>query len=127
MTVMMEEAELLPTDALGRVKMPAGKRELILDKFEASGLSAAQFAEHLGVKYPTFATWVQKRKKARGQYPEKTEVSAKLSLVEAVVESRASAPAVKVKLAGGIELEVNELGQVALAVELVNALRAGGC
>ena len=69
-TITMTEAvELLSSDVLGRVKTPAVKREAILDEFERSGMTALAFAEHIGVKYPTFATWVQKRKKRRGDYP----------------------------------------------------------
>ena len=62
-------AELEPskTDALGRVKVPPGKHEAILYAFEKSGMSGQAFTEYIGVKYPIFATWVQKRKKVRGE------------------------------------------------------------
>lgn len=42
---------------------PPEQRKAILDEFERSGLPAAQFAARVGVKYQTFATWVQKRRK----------------------------------------------------------------
>src|SRR5207249_1176328 len=59
---------ILKTDVLGRVKTPAGRREQLLDEFERSGLSGAKYAELVGVKYQTFATWAQKRRRARGTY-----------------------------------------------------------
>lgn len=58
-------AALLKTDVLGRVKTPAARREQLLDEFEHSGDSGQQFAELVGVKYQTFATWVQQRKRLR--------------------------------------------------------------
>jgi len=62
----MEPADrVLKQDARGRVWTPPEQREAVLDEFEKSGLPAVQFATHLGVKYPTFASWVQKRRKAR--------------------------------------------------------------
>jgi DNA-binding transcriptional regulator YiaG len=64
MTNMIEagEAEILKTDKLRRVKTPAARRESLLDEFERSGLSGQEFATLAGIKYQTFATWVQKRR-----------------------------------------------------------------
>lgn len=145
---MTEEVQLLASDVLGRVKTPAAKREAILDEFERGGMTAMAFAEHIGVKYPTFATWVQKRKKERGQYsgdvgrkrvpeagerdePDVRDFEASvrrsaraLSLVEAVVERASAGAPVRVKVGDGVEVVVTELGQVPLVVELVRALRA---
>lgn len=61
---------ILRTDVLGRVQTPADLREAILDEFEKSGLSGTKFARARGIKYPTFATWIQERRKVRGQYPD---------------------------------------------------------
>jgi hypothetical protein len=56
---------LLKTDALGRVRTPAARRERLLDEFERSGMSGVKFAAFVGVKYQTFATWAQQRKRRR--------------------------------------------------------------
>jgi hypothetical protein len=64
--------QILRTDVLGRVRTPPDLREVLLDEFEQSALSGAQFAKTRGLKYQTFATWVQKRKKACGEYPAAT-------------------------------------------------------
>ena len=55
----------MTTDARGRVRVPVERREALLDEFERSGLSGVKFAQMVGVKYSTFALWVQKRRKAR--------------------------------------------------------------
>ena len=61
-----EETLILKTDVLGRVSMPADRREAILDAFEQSDMSGQAFAKQIGVKYPTFASWMQKRRRLRG-------------------------------------------------------------
>ena len=45
--------------------MPPQRREELLLEFERSGLPATKFAQLAGVRYQTFATWVQKHKKRR--------------------------------------------------------------
>jgi hypothetical protein len=57
---------VLKQDVLGRVKTPKAHREELLDEYERSGLPGLKFAELAGIKYPTFATWAQKRQRQRG-------------------------------------------------------------
>ena len=64
--------------------MPAERRELLLDEFEKSGVSAAKFARLVGIKYATFAGWVLKRRKERGSV-EKTRSSLPASAAAPVV------------------------------------------
>ena len=56
---------ILKTDSRERVRTPAHRREALLDEFEKSGLSGAQFAALSGIKYQTFANWVQQRRRKR--------------------------------------------------------------
>lgn len=53
------DAVILKTDALGQVRTPAARRERLLDESERSGMSGLAFAEFVGIKCQTFATWVQ--------------------------------------------------------------------
>lgn len=136
--IIAAELELLKTDALGRVKVPPNKRETILDAFEQSGMSGSAFASHIGVKYQTFATWVQKRRGERGEYPvlkqsggkvkaKKRKRSSSVSLVEAVLEAPVSNDAsvgLELEAPGGIKLRVSRREDIALAVELLRALKA---
>jgi hypothetical protein len=39
---------------------------MLLDEWERSGGSAAQFADYVGIRYSTFANWIQKRRKQAG-------------------------------------------------------------
>ena len=81
--------KFLRRDALGRVRTPRAKREEILDEFERSGMSGAQFAELAGIKYPTLANWVQRRRRERGKSGRqpRTKPSRSVRFLEAVVEN----------------------------------------
>src|SRR5690348_11063090 len=59
---------VLKQDVLGRVRTPKARREQLLDEFERSGLPGLKFAELAGIKYQTFATWAQTRRRQRGDY-----------------------------------------------------------
>ena len=59
---------VLKQDVLGRVKTPKARREQLLDEFERSGLPGLKFAELVGIKYQTFATWAQRWRRQRGDY-----------------------------------------------------------
>jgi len=115
-TSTTEELEILKTDVLGRVRMPREKRELILERFEGSGMSGQAFAEYIGVKYTTFASWVQKRRREQGTYGEAGRLKAPLALVEAVMEPAPEAGGIlKIETRGGHRVEVSGREQIALA------------
>src|SRR5271170_4392738 len=80
---------ILKQDVLGRVKTPKARREQLLDEFERSGLPGQKFAELAGIKYQTFATWAQKRRRECGDYAAGKVKAAKPSVqwLEAVVAS----------------------------------------
>jgi hypothetical protein len=42
---------------------------MLLDEWERSGGSAAQFADYVGIKYSTLANWIQNRRKQAGLKP----------------------------------------------------------
>jgi hypothetical protein len=60
--------DILKTDVLGRITVGSAQREAILDAFEASGMTGQAFALHHGIKIQTFASWIQKRRRRRGDY-----------------------------------------------------------
>ncbi len=57
--------EILKQDGIGRVRTPRALQEAILQEYDRSGMSGQQFAQLHGIKYQTFATWVQKRRKRK--------------------------------------------------------------
>lgn len=137
--------QVLKRDALGRVKSDEAQREAILDEFERSGLSGVKFSALVGIKYATFASWVQRRRRQRAGHDRKGRggkpvvgralAVRRLGWVEAKVERRAPMPAagaaLRVALPGGAVLEIADQTQAALAAGLLRALQprggAGSC
>ena len=118
--------EVLKSDALGRVRTPRARREALVEEFEKSGVSAKKFAALVGVNYQTFASWVQARRKARGQEP---SAVGPVRLWEAVVEGDgceprelAGAPGLWIELPGGSRMSVVSALQLQMAAELVSLL-----
>ena len=85
-------------DRRGRVNWPRERREQLLDEYEKSGLSQAAFARREGVRYPTFAHWVQERR--RGALGETGRVVPRF--VEVGVPTTSSSPELSVTLPGGL-------------------------
>lgn len=124
---MTEADQILKVDAVGRVWTPRGRREEVLAEFERSGMPASEFARHIGVKYSTFANWVQKHRQQRCSDVVGVEAPA-LKWVEAKVEANDSAapqPLV-IHLAAGMRMEVGDVGQAKLAAEVLRRLVGGG-
>ena len=132
---MIKEATILKRDSLGRVRVPHAKREEMLDAFERSGMSARAFAHSHGVKKMTFASWVQKRRRARGDY-EKEETRRKLRMPKAsktsqlqegmsLLEVEVSAPSsssLEVMLPNGAKVLLSEERQIPLLKTLLREL-----
>ena len=121
--------ELLKSDVMGRVRTSPERRELLLDEFERSGLTGPKFAAMVGVKYQTFASWIQKRRKARGTYRQ-VEVSAPVPSVppslqwfEAVAPPEvAEGKGLRLDLPGGASVKIADGGQAVLAARLLREL-----
>jgi transposase-like protein len=65
MTPTKVPSEILATDTRGRVRVSRERREELLNEFEQSGMTGAQFARTIGLKYQTFAFWRQQRQKRK--------------------------------------------------------------
>ncbi len=109
-------------DTKGRVRTSKEQRCGILAVFERSGVSAAEFAKQNGIKYSTFAGWLQRhrRTKPKGQPPI-------MRLLEAVVEQTegsAVSPVsmVVLRLRGGAQIELADPKQIPLVTALLRAL-----
>ena len=121
---------VLKQDVLGRVRTPKARREQLLDEFERSGLPGLKFAELAGIKYQTFATWAQKRRRKRGDYAAGKITAAKKSVqwLEAVMAPppgagvKAGGLSLVLHLPGGVRVELSDVKQVELAAALVRAL-----
>lgn len=122
---------ILKTDTRGRVRTPAQRREALLEEFEKSGLSGAKFAALSGIKYQTFANWVQqRRRKGQAGALASAKGSAKsesVSWLEAVIEQAGdpvepNRSSLTLHLPGGVRAQLDSARAVALAAALVRAL-----
>ncbi len=120
------ERILVQTDARGRLRVSKEQRNLVLTKFEQSGMSSAKFAAAMGIKYSTLAGWLQRYRRP------KPRVAAKgLHLVEAVITGQrvkqpASETGVILHLPGSVRMELSSAGQVPLAAALLESLQKRG-
>lgn len=111
---------VIRSDRRGRMLVSPPQREALLDEFERSGVSAMAFCKRHGLVYPTFASWVQKR---RGR-----PAPGAPAFAEVVVEPRRDAPAacgnaaLRITLPGGALIEMTSHDQLPLVVELLRAL-----
>ena len=130
MTSTNGEAEILKQDARGRVRVSVERREALLDEFEKGVLSGAKFARLAGIKYATFANWVQQRRKKRAAGGEETKTegaraSGPIRLFEAVREGEVGGEPLTaghglcVELPGGSRILVGSPVQLQMAAELV--------
>jgi alpha-beta hydrolase superfamily lysophospholipase len=130
-----EETDILKRDALGRVTLKREKREALMEQFERSGLKGVAFARLAGINYGTFASWVQHRRHARGEYGSKARTEAVLAaprqvqLLQVASAREPSTPTsatagLDVLLPGGGSLRITDAAQVPLVVSLIQALRA---
>jgi len=103
---MKEESDILKTDVLGRVTIPKAKREEMLNTFERSSMSGVQFARTHGIAVTTFASWIQKRRRARGDY-DNVETRRKLRMPE---NTKTKEPSVSKQSVTLIEVEMNSTG-----------------
>lgn len=122
MTSTTNATEILKTDGRGRVRIPRERQEALLDEFERSGLSGAKFAGFCGVKYPSFAGWVLRRKKQRTAGAATGGNSGAVQWLEAVVGGSTPGGALTLHLPGGARMEITHRTQLPLAAELLRML-----
>src|SRR5438132_1288696 len=134
MTFASEESgQILSQDAQGRVLVSRERREVLLEEYDRSGMSAVKFAQYVGIKYSTLAYWLQSRRRHRQR--EKLLVKAGADTepgksnggwIEAVVENasgpRVPAGALRIYFAGGAYCQISSAGEAALAAELLGRL-----
>lgn len=127
----MEEngsVELLRVDAKGRVRVSRERREGLLAEYDRGGMSAKGFAEWAGIKYATFAWWLQERRRARERSGGGVDATT-VQWLEAEVAREArseTVPNLKIELGCGARMEVADRHGAALAAEVLRQLGAGG-
>jgi len=128
--VMESGSEILKVDEVGRVRTPPERREAMLAEYERSGMTGAQFARFVGVRYSTLMYWLQKRRKEAGQSEQMVRPRQDHpGWLEARVEGEVpKSENVVVEMGGGVRMLVGNRAQAALAGELLRAMGLGrGC
>jgi hypothetical protein len=136
------DGEIFKRDKMGRVRVTGARREALLNEFERGGTSGAQFADYVGIKYSTFANWIQKRRRRQGSGVGmgnqsrvlKGKRTAPMRWLETMVdaagkESRTEAR-LRVHLPGGAHVEITngpQAGLAAVLIENLGRLGAKGC
>ena len=133
------EGEVFKRDTVGRVRVSRARRDALLEEFERSGGSGAQFAACVGVKYSTFASWVAKRRRRQALEVSRGEATPSPkgngmrwweTVVEAPGKGLSAAGVLRVQLPGGVHLEIADASQAGLAavlLEELGRLGAKGC
>jgi transposase len=130
MTFMTGDQKVLLADARGRVRVAVERREALLDEFERSGMSGVKFAQLAGIKYQTFAVWVQKRRKARSGQAATQGPERPIAFVEAMVDRRSEilveGHGLAIELPGGARMQIKSATQLQMAAELLRMLASAG-
>ncbi len=135
MTTTNSDSELIKMDCIGRVRTTAEHREALLTAYEESALSGPEFCNHHGIKYQTFATWLQKHRRATGAYPSMESLKKhapllSLSLTEVELPEPPQSPSsrrtesLEIRLRGGASFYLDTLEQLPLATALLKKLNA---
>jgi len=124
-------SEILPTDSRGRVRVSRERRERLLDEFEKSGLSGAQFARTVGLKYQTFAYWRHQRQ-LRQPAMASSAKPAPVEWLETVIDQAQAATPVTgsmliVRLPSGAAMELAHVSQASVAAALLRAWEKAAC
>jgi hypothetical protein len=104
-------------DRVGRKITPAARRGELVVAWELSGLTQAEFARREGVRYPTFASWVQQTRAANGA---RQSGVGKLRFAEVQWPANCGAAALEVRLPDGTLVRGDSAAELA---KLVRALR----
>ncbi|MEM9599022.1 MAG: transposase [Acidobacteriota bacterium] len=112
-------ATIIKSDRTGRRRYTREYKNEVLAAYESSGMSGPAFAEHCGLKYPTFASWVSKRRREEtgGEAPENHE-----KFVLAEFAAATGPEGIAIELPGGANARLADSRQVELLAALIKAL-----
>ena len=111
---------IIKADRSGRSRYSQDYREEVLAAFDKSSLSGMDFARQCGIKYPTFASWVTKRKKAseKSQQP----YSKSPFILAELQKPSVASEGLQIQFPSGATATMTSAGQAQLIAELIKAL-----
>ena len=122
---------IIKQDTRGRLRTTRERREVLLAEYDRSAMTGRKFAKWAGIKYTTFANWLQKRRKlgCRALAAPVVKNATNTRWLEAVVDSSPQKEPAKLKAVGlivhgpgGIRMELNDEKQVRWAARLLREL-----
>jgi hypothetical protein len=114
--------EILKTDVIGRVQRSREEVNAILDAFEASAMSGAEFARHHGLNYATFASWRTRRRKELAAPSSKSAAKDTAFTFLEVTTDRPSQNSLTIEIADQIKIQVANPAQAKIASTLIKEL-----
>jgi len=98
----------------------------MLEEYEKSGMSGAAFAEHVGMKYTTLASWIQKKRERPPCGQKAPGEKLPVQWVEAVVPASPGAEVcrsgLQIRLVGGSVMEISDSNGAQLAAVILRHL-----
>lgn len=110
---------IIKSDRIGRARYTREYKDEVLAAYESSGMSGPAFAEHCGLKYPTFATWAATRRREKDG-PADGAGPGRFVLAE--IGAAPGAGTLQVTLPGGAVAELGSPSQAGLLAALIRAL-----
>lgn len=117
---LTECSELIRTGRDGRQRYSEDYKQQVLEAFESSSMSGKAFAEQCGIKYPTFAAWLAKRRRKANTNEVGANTDTPAFLLAEIGEGSG---ALELILPGGATARVTTPGQARLLAALITALR----
>lgn len=112
---------LVKSDRAGRTRYTKSYKAEVIQAYEQSGMSAAAFAEHCGVKYPTFASWIAKGKRSvSGNFCCEGDETQQFIIAE--FGSPRTETSLKLELPSGVIVHVSSASQLGLLADLLKTL-----
>lgn len=119
------EIEILKTDRLGRVQRSREEVDTILDAFEASAMSGAEFARQHGLNYPSFASWRSRRRKEQKRHADQSDPQGSSFTFFEVAAESCPQDSITIEFADQIKLKVATVAQVKIASALIREMING--
>lgn len=113
---------IIKSDRGGRTRYSQAYKDEVVAAYHQSNMSAAAFAQHCGVKYPTFASWVTKARQASTGSGSKSAPADDQRFILAEIGARHADAPLKVELPGGVIVHVSSSDQLGLLADLLKAL-----
>jgi len=113
---------IIKSDRAGRTRYTAQYKQEVLDAFESSSLSAPVFARQCGIKYPTFAAWIARRRSVSPPGSADKPSGQPVFLLAEIGDAPSGSEALEVRLPGGAVARAAGPAQLKLLAELLRHL-----